>query len=102
MAVSLYIQHTLVHSFTHSTVCLPFIINRLAVIGVSEVTMAVGVGIVAIFVVVCFLMGYLFYRQMKLWYIMSKFPGPKAYPIIGNAYQFDTDPRGKLSYAFHF
>lgn len=56
--------------------------------------MAMGVGIVAIFLVVCFLMGYLFYRQMKLWYIMSKFPGPKAYPIVGNAYQFDTDPRG--------
>ncbi|XP_071828994.1 cytochrome P450 4V2-like isoform X6 [Apostichopus japonicus] len=56
--------------------------------------MAMGVGIIAIFLLVCILMGYLFFRQMKLWYIMSKFPGPKAYPIIGNAYQFDTDPRG--------
>lgn len=55
--------------------------------------MAMGIGIAACFVIVCCLMGYLFYRQMKLWYIMSKFPGPKAYPLIGNAYQFDTDPR---------
>ncbi|XP_071954514.1 cytochrome P450 4V2-like isoform X1 [Antedon mediterranea] len=53
-----------------------------------------GLGIVSISLIFCFIIGSLFLLQplFKTWQHVSKFPGPKAYPLVGNALTLESDP----------
>lgn len=55
--------------------------------------MAIGIGMMTVLILFGSVFLFLFVRQMRLWRIMSNFPGPKAYPLVGSAYLFDRDPR---------
>ena len=37
------------------------------------------------------------WKRVELCQIMAEFPGPKAWPIVGNALQLKRDPHGKIS-----
>ena len=58
--------------------------------------MAVSLGILAVFVTFTSVLAYFMAKHLRFWFLISKFDGPLALPLVGNSYRFHTNPRGRL------
>ena len=56
--------------------------------------MAVNLGILAVLSILLMISAYYFAKRLRVCYLLSKFDGPLALPVIGTTYMFKTDPRG--------
>ena len=60
----------------------------------TETIMAVNLGIVVVSSILLMISAYYFAKRLRVYYLLSKFDGPLALPVIGTTYMFKNDPRG--------
>ena len=75
--------------------------DRYTVSLLLESKMAVSLGVAAAFVIMAAIFSYYAAKQLRIWYLVEKIPGPPAIPILGNSHRVNTEPGGMSAYLLY-
>ena len=60
------------------------------------------VAVFLIFPILTVYFAWISWKRLKFCQIVSAIPGPKSWPVVGNALQFDRTPQGKYTSQMYY